>query len=301
MPEIKERDPRILRSQPYRDQIRAEIQARIASYSCKPGLMIEQPNNDAGSNSYVPVKMREASVVNINAYRAHFPNPDKTTPGMVIDFIKYANTLPNIHANIVQRPSHEQLKPFDDEILSHIIPIQDVDGLRPDSPHTPATASGIMELLKRSGRLKKAKDEGGKAVVWGKGPLSGGPTAKLLRHEGFDVHVIDSKSTEEEKIKYTKQGNLIVLAVGRGPRLVTAKYFVEGQNATVVDVGVNRDVVANRNFGDADAESVLAILGPEGALTPVIGGVGPMTVEMLLVNVVNSYDLKPNRTQEQAA
>ncbi len=254
-----------------RDEILDSLKEKIQKSKIKPALAIILVGENKASVAYVHQKKiagekigAEVSVENLG---------EKVSQSEIENLIHKINHDEKVHGIILQRPLPEGL---DLDKLTNMISLEkDVDGFVPNSEFKPATAKGVIELLKKSG----VKIIGKKVVVIGRGKIAGKPTTDLLREEGADVSVVHSKTKNPKEI--TREADILVSAVGK-PKLVTEDMVKPG--AVVVDVGINpiEEELKIRLVGDVDFENVKKIASK---ITPVPGGVGPMTVASLMQNL----------------
>jgi methylenetetrahydrofolate dehydrogenase (NADP+)/methenyltetrahydrofolate cyclohydrolase len=269
--------------------IRAELARRVAALQTrgvKPGLRILQVGNDPASTIYVGSKAKSSARLGIDARVEHLP--ESADSAAITAVVRSWNDDTSVHGFIVQLP----LPPGIDAhaVLSLVNPDKDVDGLSPASigklaagrpGFMPATPSGIIELLLRNG----ITISGQRVVIVGRGELVGRPLASmlLLRGERGDATVTVCHSRTRDLGAVCRAAEILVVATGRAG-LVTGDMVSEG--VVVVDAGTNS--VDGKLVGDVDFESVAA---KASAITPVPGGVGPMTVAMLLANTVRAAEL----------
>lgn len=266
------------------------IREHIARSGISPGLAIVRVGDHVPSRIYVRRKQAACAEVGIRAELIEWP-ADVPMRDLMAS-IHQCNERPDIHGIIVQRPLPDSLDALD--VTSAIDPEKDVDGLHPENVgllligkprFIPATPKGIRELLLVSGH----DPAGQHVVIIGRGPLVGKPLAVLLmqRNRGGDATVTVCHTGTKDIATVTRTADMLVTAIGR-PQFVTADMVRPG--AVIIDAGINRvaDPTAadrTRIVGDVDFDAVRAIAG---AITPVPGGVGPMTVAMLLENVVEA-------------
>jgi methylenetetrahydrofolate dehydrogenase (NADP+)/methenyltetrahydrofolate cyclohydrolase len=268
-----------IKGRPVADEIEAEVASLIASAPRwrSPGLHVVLANDDGGSARYVAGKERTAGGLGIRGL-VHRPPLESTTDGLVA-VVEDLNADDDVDAILVQLP----LMPGVDSgrVLDAIDPRKDVDGLHPTTfgllaegrPFvTPCTPQGCMELIRRAG----VEIRGSRAVVVGRSTLVGRPMAILLTNADATVTVCHSRTGDLPGV--CREGDILVLAMGR-PGMITRDYVKPG--ACVIDVGIT--VVDGKVRGDVDRESVEPVAG---ALTPVPGGVGPMTIAMLMRNAL---------------
>ena len=271
--------------------VRTELVGRVSELErrgVKPGLRILQVGNDPASCIYVASKVKASAKVGIDARAERLP--EGASFDNVRDVVESWNWDPEVHGYIVQLPLPRQLDAH--LVLKLVSPSKDVDGLGPASlgalasgrpGFMPATPSGIIELLLRNGITISGK----RVVIVGRGELVGRPLASmlLLRGERGDATVTVCHTRTPDLGTVCRAAEILVAAAGRA-RLVTGEMVSEG--VVAVDAGTNS--INGKLVGDVDFESVAA---KASAITPVPGGVGPMTVAMLLANTV--------RAAEQAA
>jgi methylenetetrahydrofolate dehydrogenase (NADP+)/methenyltetrahydrofolate cyclohydrolase len=269
-------------------QIRAEVAKRVVALTdegVQPGLAAVVVGDDKPSHIYVGAKRKACADAGI--YSEKIELPAFVTEAELLAAIRRLNRDPQIHGIIVQLPLPGHLSELATQRA--IDPGKDVDGLHPmnvglmvrgDPAFPPATPYGIVEMLLRSG----VEIDGAEVVVVGYGPLVGAPLSILLAQDhvrGRATVTICHVHTRDLAAQ-TRRADILVAAAGV-PRMITADMVRPG--ATVVDVGVHR--IGDRLVGDVDLESVREVAG---AITPVPGGVGPMTVAMLLVNTVTAAE-----------
>jgi methylenetetrahydrofolate dehydrogenase (NADP+)/methenyltetrahydrofolate cyclohydrolase len=284
-------------------QMREELKqsvAALAANGTRPGLGVVLVGDDPGSASYVRSKTRACDELGLFHETRHLGLGSTTTE--VLAAVEHYNRRVEIHGILVQLPLPRQVDT--QRVLDAIRPQKDVDGLHPENVgrlvqkrprFVPCTPAGIMEMLRRSG----IEVAGRRAVVLGRSEIVGKPMALLLMHADATVTVCHSKTAELPSV--TREADILVAAIGR-PGLVRAEHVRPG--AVVVDVGMNRvtDPSAARDLlapprlvefekkghalvGDVHARSVEEVAG---ALTPVPGGVGPLTIAQLLANTVRA-------------
>jgi methylenetetrahydrofolate dehydrogenase (NADP+)/methenyltetrahydrofolate cyclohydrolase len=266
-------------AQRVRDRVKAEVEDLIASGGPQPGLATILVGDDPASQIYVRnkhEKSREAGMVSFNHVLAADTPQDE-----VADLIQQLNDDDSVHGILLQLPAPDQI---DDEAMTALIdPVKDVDGLTPVNAGllvqgkpglVPATPSGCMDLL----RAADTALEGAEAVVVGRSQLVGKPVASLLL--AANATVTHCHSRTRDLAEHCRRADVLVAAVGV-PELITGDMVKEG--ATVIDVGMNR--TGDGLKGDVHFESV----EPKArAITPVPGGVGQMTIAMLLQNTLTA-------------
>jgi methylenetetrahydrofolate dehydrogenase (NADP+)/methenyltetrahydrofolate cyclohydrolase len=273
--------------------IRAELKeevARLKKQGIVPGLGVVLVGDDPASKSYVTAKERACEEIGIYSDDNHLPA--KTFQKELMDLVRKMNKDPKINGILVQLPLPKGLN--EAEVLLTIDPDKDVDGFHPmnvgkmvvgEKAFLPCTPHGVVQLLARSG----VKIEGAHVVVVGRSNIVGKPVANMLlqKKENANATVTICHTRTKDIGYFTRQADIIIAAAGR-PNTITADMVKEG--AAVIDVGVNRidDPTKKSGFrlvGDVDFE---AVKEKAGLITPVPGGVGPMTITMLLYNTVES-------------
>jgi methylenetetrahydrofolate dehydrogenase (NADP+)/methenyltetrahydrofolate cyclohydrolase len=265
-------------------QIREEVAGRVTaleSRGIRPGLAAVLVGDHAASKIYVGAKQKACAEVGIHSERVDLP-PD-CTEARVLDIIHRLNEDPHISGIIAQLPVPDQISEF--TVQRAISPDKDVDGLNPTNLGSlargqavffPATPYGIVELLVRSG----VPIPGADVVIVGRGDLVGMPLAIMLaqRSDRANATVTLCHTKTADLAAHTRKADILVAATGIS-RMITADMVKPG--ATVIDVGINRE--PDGLVGDVDFANVREVAG---AITPVPGGVGPMTVAMLLENTL---------------
>ena len=254
----------------------------------KPGLAVVIVGDDSASKVYVANK--EKACAELGIYSEKYALSADTTEDELLNLIKKLNADDKIHGILVQLPLPKHLD--DKTIINNILPSKDVDAFHPtnvgrimigDFDFVPCTPAGIIELLKRSG----IKIDGRECVVIGRSNIVGKPMAMLLLRENGTVTVCHSHTVGLKEV--TRRADILVAAIGK-PEFITHEYVKEG--AVVIDVGIHR-LGTNENgksilCGDVDYDDVYPHVS---AITPVPGGVGPMTIAMLMNNCVNSVEV----------
>ena len=283
---------RILDGAALGQEVRAEVAAGVAEMQDKhgvtPGLAAVLVGSDPASTIYVRNKGRACDEAGMFSQIFHLP--EDTTQAKLLDLVVELNMDHRFHGILVQLPLPPQIE--ESVIIEALDPAKDVDGLHPFNlgkllqgvPHfIPATPAGIQQILLRNGYDPSSKH----VVVCGRSNIVGKPLATLLmqRREGSNATVTVAHTRTTNLPQITSQADILVAAIGQ-PRAITADMVKEG--VVVIDVGVNRvdDPSRRRGYrlqGDVDFEAVSA---KAEAITPVPGGVGPMTIAMLLVNTL---------------
>ncbi|MFQ5593738.1 MAG: bifunctional methylenetetrahydrofolate dehydrogenase/methenyltetrahydrofolate cyclohydrolase FolD [Anaerolineae bacterium] len=265
-----------------RREVTAEVEEFKAQYGRPPGLAVILVGDFAPSLYYVRTKARFCEDVGMHSEIHHLPAD--TPEDQVLDLIERLNTDDNIHGFLVQLPVPDHIDPL--RLQWAISPEKDVDGLHPinvgrlvlgEDCLVPATPAGIMEALRREG----IEVQGKRVVIVGRSNIVGKPLFMLMMHAHATPTICHSRTRPLGDV--TREGDILVAAVGV-PELIKADMVKPG--AVVIDVGVNRveDETAEKGYrlaGDVAFDEVKAVAG---AITPVPGGVGPLTIAHLLVN-----------------
>jgi methylenetetrahydrofolate dehydrogenase (NADP+)/methenyltetrahydrofolate cyclohydrolase len=266
--------------------IRASVRERIRKSGLRPGLAVILAGDDPASKVYVRNKTRACEEAGVHSVQIDYPAT--VTQEELIRRIGKLNADPAIHGILVQLPLPAQLDAA--AVLDAVAPHKDADGFHPANlgallsgrpRFVPCTPAGIVRLVEHAG----VPLGGRRAVVIGRSTIVGKPLALLLLQKDMSVTICHSKSRDLARI--AAEADLLVAAVGR-PKLVTAAMVKPG--ACVVDVGINR-LADGSLAGDVDFEAVKEIAG---WISPVPGGVGPMTIAMLLENCVHAAAREPS-------
>lgn len=264
-----------------RDELTALVAARPAGLR-PPGLAVIQVGEDPASTVYVRNKRLACEAIGMRSF-AH-DLPDSTTQDELMALVTRLNADPEVDGILLQLPVPAHLDK--DALLLAIDPAKDVDGLHPinlgklfmgEAVYPSCTPAGVMELLARAGVTLKGKH----AVVLGRSNIVGKPMAALLLAADATVTICHSRTPD--LAAFTRQADVVVAAVGR-IGVLTAEMVKPG--AAVIDVGTNRND-AGKLVGDVDFAGVSAVAG---WITPVPGGVGPMTIAMLMRNTWRAYE-----------
>ena len=243
-------------------------------------LAVIQVGDDPASSIYVRNKKRACAYVGIESLS--YELPEETTEDQLVKLVKELNENDNVHGILVQLPLPKHINA--DTIIRTISPDKDVDGFHPESVgrlcigepgFVSCTPAGIIQLLKRSG----IEIEGKECVVVGRSNIVGKPMSILLLRENGTVTITHSRTKDLKEV--TGRADILVVAIGK-PKFITADYVKEG--AVVIDVGMHRNE-ENKLCGDVDFDDVKDKVS---AITPVPGGVGPMTIAMLMYNCVEA-------------
>jgi methylenetetrahydrofolate dehydrogenase (NADP+) / methenyltetrahydrofolate cyclohydrolase len=274
--------------------MRAELQAEVAALKARgvtPGLAAVLVGDNPASQVYVRMKGQACDEAGL--YHETIVLGPQTTEAALLELIDKLNADPRIHGILVQLPLPKQIDT--NRALHRIDPRKDVDGFHPEnvgkvavgdpSGFRPATPYGVLQLLLRSG----IETKGAHAVVVGRSNIVGRPMAALLLHDapGGNATVTVCHSRTRNIAEQTRQGDILIVAIGK-PEFVTGDMVKRG--AVVIDVGVNRVEDASRKqgyrlVGDVNFAQAKQVAS---AITPVPGGVGPMTITMLLYNTVQA-------------
>ena len=276
---------RILSGKEFAARIKEDVARGVAELKeagVLPRLAVIIVGSDPASEVYVRNKQRTCEELGICS--DHIALPAETTKEELLACIEELNVDPEVHGILVQLPLPAQIAEDEEEILSHIDPRKDVDGFHPvnvghlvlGAPGLrPCTPAGCIRMLDDAG----IPIEGAHAVIIGRSNIVGKPMAHLLLERNATVTICHSRTQNLAAIART--ADILVAAVGR-PHFVTADMVKEG--ATVIDVGINR-IAPKKLVGDVDFDAAAAVAG---AITPVPGGVGLLTVAMLMENVVQA-------------
>jgi methylenetetrahydrofolate dehydrogenase (NADP+) / methenyltetrahydrofolate cyclohydrolase len=275
-------------------RIREEVAARTEALRARgvtPGLSVVLVGEDPASAVYV--RNKEKASVEAGMAGGTIRMPATTTEEQLIATVEGLNADPAVHGILVQMPLPSQIDPS--TVIRRIDPAKDVDGFHPvnvgklligeGDGFAPCTPAGVMVMLRETG----VDLRGATCVVIGRSNIVGKPMAAMLVQHGVDATVTVCHSRTRDLAAFTRNADVVIAAVGR-PKLVTGDMLKPG--AVVIDVGMNRidDPTArngSRLVGDVDFESAREVAS---AITPVPGGVGPMTIAMLLRNTVQSAE-----------
>lgn len=274
------------------EEVLSECSEEIAELKQKgitPGLAVVLVGEDPASQIYVNSKVRKCSDLGIHSEKIVLPKD--ATQEEVLDTVARLNSDPAIHGILVQSPPPPQID--EEAIVRAIDSAKDVDGFHPENVaklaledstgFVPCTPAGCMRLLESAG----VQTAGAEAVVVGRSMIVGKPMALLLMARGSDATVTVAHSRTKDLAEVCRRADIIVAAVGI-PEFIRADFVKEG--ATIIDVGINRveDAKAKRGYrlcGDVAFDEVVDRVG---AITPVPGGVGPMTIALLMKNTIKA-------------
>lgn len=264
-----------------KDELKEKV-AKLREKGVECTLAVIQVGNDPASSVYVNNKHKACAYVGIRSLV--YALPEETTEEQLLELIADLNAREDVHGILVQLPLPKHIK--EETVLLSIDPKKDVDGFHPMNvgnlnvgrkAYVSCTPAGIIELLKRS----NIEIEGKECVVIGRSNIVGKPMATLMLQENATVTICHSRTKNLKEV--AKRADILIVAIGK-PKFVTAEYVKEG--AVVIDVGIHRNE-QNKLCGDVDFESVEPLAS---AITPVPGGVGPMTIAMLMKNCVESVE-----------
>ena len=264
-------------------QIKEEIKKEAASLKEQGRnvtLAVIQVGDNPASCVYVRNKKKGCEYIGIGSLS--YELKEETTQEELLSLIRELNAREDVNGILVQLPLPAHID--EDTVIREIDPKKDVDGFHPQSVgalcigqpgFVSCTPAGIIELLKRSGISLEGKE----CVILGRSNIVGKPMALLMLRENATVTIAHSRTKNLAEV--TKRADILIVAIGK-PKMITREYVKEG--AVVIDVGINRDQ-NNKLCGDVDFDDVAPVCS---AITPVPGGVGPMTIAMLLNNCMES-------------
>lgn len=273
-------------SQEIKDELKEKV-AALKEQGIEGTLAVIQVGNDPASSVYVNNKKKACEYIGIGSLA--YELPEETTEEELLALIEKLNSDTKVNGILVQLPVPKHID--EEKIINTISPEKDVDGFHPENVgnlvtggkgFVSCTPAGIIQLLKRS----NVAIEGKNCVVIGRSNIVGKPMALLMLRENATVTIAHSKTQNLKEI--CKQADILIVAIGK-PRFITADYVKEG--AVVIDVGIHREPkevegkVVSKLCGDVNYEKVAE---HTSAITPVPGGVGPMTIAMLMNNCVES-------------
>ena len=273
-------------SQVLREKMKSRVEA-LAKRDIKPGLAVILVGDDAASQVYVRNKVAACQAVGV--YSVVYRLSEDVSEQNVLDELMRLNNNSEINGILVQLPLPKHID--EDKILEIISPEKDVDGFHKinvgamvtgNARFYPCTPHGVMKLLEHYGVVIEGKH----AVVVGRSNIVGKPMALMLLEKGATVSICTSKTSN--LASFTRQADIVVVAVGK-PKVLSGAMIKSG--ATIIDVGINR-LADGSLAGDVDFDSVREVAG---FLTPVPGGVGPMTITMLLENTIRSSEMEEMR------
>lgn len=273
-------------SQQIKDELKAEV-TRLAEMGRHACLAVVQVGNDPASSVYVNNKKKACAYIGIES--ESYELPEETTEEELIALVEKLNSDHRVNGILVQLPLPAHID--EDKIIRTISPDKDVDGFHPvsvgrlwigEKGFLSCTPAGIIQLLKRSGITIEGKE----CVIIGRSNIVGKPMAALLLRENGTVTVTHSRTKELKEV--TRRADILIVAIGK-KQFITREYVKDG--AVVIDVGMHRDE-NNKLCGDVDYEDVAPVTS---AITPVPGGVGPMTIAMLMDNCVETMRIREEK------
>lgn len=265
-----------------KDELKEKV-AKLKEEGREVTLAVIQVGNDPASSVYVGNKKKACSYIGIRSLA--YEIPEETTEKELLDLIEELNNRSDVDGILVQLPVPKHIN--EEKIINAISPSKDVDGFHPmnvgalctgKKGFVSCTPAGIIELLKRS----NVEIEGKNCVVIGRSNIVGKPMALLMLRENATVTIAHSRTSNLKEI--ASQADILIVAVGK-PKMITEEYVKEG--AVVIDVGIHRNA-ENKLCGDVDFDRVSEKCS---LITPVPGGVGPMTIAMLMKNCVEATEL----------
>lgn len=266
-----------------KDELKEKV-AKMKEDGVEITLAVIQVGNDPASTVYVGNKKKACEYIGIRSLS--YELPEETTEEELLELVESLNVRDDVNGILVQLPLPKHID--ENKVINTISAKKDVDGFHPQSVgalsigqkgFVSCTPAGIIQLLKRS----NIEIEGKECVVVGRSNIVGKPMALLLLRENGTVTVCHSRTKDLKEI--TKRADILVVALGK-PKFITREYVKEG--AVVIDVGIHRNE-NNKLCGDVDFDDVEPICS---AITPVPGGVGPMTITMLMNNCVESVEIQ---------
>lgn len=268
-------------------QIKDELKEKAAALKeqgIAVTLAVIQVGNNPASTVYVNNKKKGCEYIGIGSLS--YELPEETSEEELLSLIRELNERKDVNGILVQLPLPSHID--EDKVIKTIDPKKDVDGFHPQSVgalcigqpgFVSCTPAGIIQLLKRSGIEIAGKE----CVILGRSNIVGKPMALLMLRENATVTVAHSRTKDIKEV--TKRADILIVAIGK-PKMITRDYVKDG--AVVIDVGINRDE-NNKLCGDVDFQDVEPVCS---AITPVPGGVGPMTIAMLLHNCMESVNIQ---------
>ena len=264
-----------------KEQVRQETETLFQKYGKRPGLAVVIVGNDPASRVYVNNKKKACETVGFQSFE--YALPEDTTQEELLELVQTLNADKNVNGILVQLPVPKQID--DKAIINAISPEKDVDAFHPENvgrimigeyAFLPCTPAGVMELIDSTG----VEISGKKCVVIGRSNIVGKPMAMLLLHRSGTVTICHSRTQNLAEI--TRVADILVAAVGKA-NFVTGDMIKDG--AVVIDVGMNRlengKLCGDVNFAEAEQKA--------SYITPVPGGVGPMTIAMLMKNTLTAF------------
>ena len=270
-----------------RERIKKDTQRLLSLSGIVPGLAVILVGNDPASKIYVRNKKSACEDVGFKSFE--YLLPPETPEAVLVDLIEKLNKDPEVHGILCQLPLPKHID--EKSVIQAISPLKDVDAFHPvnvgkimtgEYSFLPCTPAGVMELITSTG----IEVEGKKCVVVGRSNIVGKPMSMLLLHQNGTVTICHSRT--KNLAEKTRQADILVAAIGK-PEFITADMIKEG--AVVIDVGINR-IAPKKLVGDVEFEGAEK---KAAAITPVPGGVGPMTIAMLMKNTIKAAEI--NKTK----
>ena len=265
-------------------QIKDELKERVEKENLEVTLAVIQVGNDPASTVYVGNKKKACEYIGIRSLA--YELPEETPEEELLQLIKKLNDRDDVNGILVQLPLPAHMD--EDKVIQTISPKKDVDGFHPQGVgalsigqpgFVSCTPAGVIQLLKRTG----VEINGKECVIVGRSNIVGKPMALLMLRENATVTVCHSHTKDLKEV--TKRADILIVAIGK-PKFITKEYVKDG--AVVIDVGIHRGA-DGKLCGDVDYDDVAPITH---AITPVPGGVGPMTIAMLMNNCVEAKGLQ---------
>ena len=265
-----------------KEELKVKV-AELAEQGIHPCLAVILVGNDPASGVYVNNKKKACEFIGVKSLS--YELPEETTGAELLDLIRKLNEDDSVSGILVQLPLPKHIN--EDAVLLAISPKKDVDGFHPENVgalcigrpgFVSCTPAGIIQLLKRS----NVEIAGKECVIIGRSNIVGKPMSLLMLRENATVTICHSKTKDLKEV--TKRADILIVAIGK-PKMITAEYVKEG--AVVIDVGIHR-LEGKKLCGDVDFDDVAPHCSK---ITPVPGGVGPMTIAMLMNNCVDSVIL----------
>lgn len=272
-------------SKDLKNELKAKV-AKLKEDGIEICLAVIQVGNDPASSVYVGNKKKACEFIGIDSLS--YELDENISEDELLELIDKLNSDKKVNGILVQLPLPKHIN--EDKVIRKIDPTKDVDGFHPQSVgalsigekgFVSCTPAGIMELLKRSDIMIEGKE----CVILGRSNIVGKPMSMLLLRENGTVTICHSRTKDIKEV--TKRADILVVAVGK-PKMVNSEYIKDG--AVIIDVGINRGA-DNKLCGDVDYDDVFDKVS---AITPVPGGVGPMTIAMLMKNCVDAAQMYNN-------
>ncbi len=264
--------------------VKDECKERVRAEGIEATLAVIQVGDDPASTVYVGNKKKACEYIGIRSLS--YELPEETKEEELLELVRELNEREDVDGILVQLPLPSHMD--EDKVIQTISPKKDVDGFHPQSVgalsigqpgFVSCTPAGIIQLLKRSG----VEIDGKECVIVGRSNIVGKPMALLMLRENATVTICHSHTKQLKEV--TKRADILIVAIGK-PKFITKEYVKDG--AVVIDVGIHRDA-QNKLCGDVDFDDVEPVAS---AITPVPGGVGPMTIAMLMNNCVEAKGLQ---------